>query len=236
MIIDFRSDANHAFRYNVLCARTGESLNHLPIWYADDEAGILRLYVHNDKGDAIPDETGEGLLSEERRKVIKIVPKPADELRSMDETHERLTAELAAEREAARAAERAKAASFRRCLDNALAAEMREAVDRAQVAYHRDVLAPRRLKLLKVSGPMFIEFLRAGIHAYEVIDHALPDDARIVDMTHDFDHFNHQYGTVTLKVESEAYPPVPEGERIPELKSPIIRRLAPDPAYESPDY
>lgn len=85
MIIDFQSDSKTARRYNVLCARTGECLNHWHIFYADDEAGVVRCYVADEAGGLYLNETRDEAVWEERRKAIRIVPKPADELRAIEE-------------------------------------------------------------------------------------------------------------------------------------------------------
>lgn len=77
---------------------------------------------------------------------------------------------------------------------------------------------PCRHRILNVSAQMFAEFLKGGIGSYEVAGHALPDDARIVDVVWD-----HAHEIINLKVESDSFPGVPEGGRIPELDSPGLR-------------
>lgn len=59
----------------VLDAETGEDLGaRLPIFYADDEAGVYRYYRKDADGQFLLDETGEDLLFEERHGPIRIVP------------------------------------------------------------------------------------------------------------------------------------------------------------------
>lgn len=48
MIIDFHAAGDRARLYNILDAETGENLNHMRIFYADDETGVIRRYLTRD--------------------------------------------------------------------------------------------------------------------------------------------------------------------------------------------
>lgn len=74
---------------------------------------------------------------------------------------------------------------------------------------------PRRYMLLSISGPMLAEFLKGGI-------------VRIVDVAWDLAH-----DVITLTVESDRFPRVPEGGPIPEMDSPLVRWAAAVKAVEA---
>lgn len=79
MIIDFREDHIHAGLYAILDLDKGRwlDLHDVPIFYADDEAGIYRVYFRDANGNFRPDPTGPyGLAWEERRGRIKLCLKP----------------------------------------------------------------------------------------------------------------------------------------------------------------
>jgi hypothetical protein len=83
MILDFRSgEKGHALRHDVLDARTGEK-PRLPIFYADDAAGIVRHYIKADDGSYLRDEEGRPAWREVRM-AIRIVPKPPAEVAEID--------------------------------------------------------------------------------------------------------------------------------------------------------
>jgi hypothetical protein len=74
MTIDFRADPDHAAGHGVLDAATGEDLSHLRIWYADDAAGIIRVYDADEHGlPFLRPGTYEPAWTEHRR-AIRIVP------------------------------------------------------------------------------------------------------------------------------------------------------------------
>jgi hypothetical protein len=51
MIIDFQNDPGKAACYSVFDAETGECLDRtFPVFYADDEAGIVRRYLRGENG------------------------------------------------------------------------------------------------------------------------------------------------------------------------------------------
>ena len=83
MILDFKADRWKAMRHRVICARTGEPID-LPIWYADDVEGVVRHYVKDENGDFRKNARGDGVLWEERRKAIKIVPQSAARIAEID--------------------------------------------------------------------------------------------------------------------------------------------------------
>lgn len=60
---------------------TGQSLSRLPIFYADDETGVYRLYLEDEQGSYYdsPDTPGE-LAWEERRGNIRITVMEVAEL------------------------------------------------------------------------------------------------------------------------------------------------------------
>jgi hypothetical protein len=78
MIIDYRANADHAHRHRILDARTGEDLSWMNIVHADDEAGIVRIYVKafHPNGNYIFLDDGDGRpIEAELRRPIRIVPK-----------------------------------------------------------------------------------------------------------------------------------------------------------------
>jgi hypothetical protein len=84
MIIDFHTAPWVARRYDVLDAVTGDKLNGWAIFYADDEAGIIRCYSRDSAGVIELDETGKRPLRFELNKRIRIVPKSDEELAGID--------------------------------------------------------------------------------------------------------------------------------------------------------
>jgi hypothetical protein len=77
MVIDFKADAAHAFQFSVFDAETGRKLDgELSIFYADDQAGILKVYQRDGHSNTfvIDPETGRPAVEVLRRK-INIVPK-----------------------------------------------------------------------------------------------------------------------------------------------------------------
>jgi hypothetical protein len=69
MVIDFRKDASHALRFAVFDAATGQRLDHrLAIFYADDEAGVIKHYRRLPAG-AYVGRDGLPEVIEERRKI-----------------------------------------------------------------------------------------------------------------------------------------------------------------------
>lgn len=74
----------------------------------------------------------------------------------------------------------------------------------------------RRCKVIEVSTHFLADHFSAGVKHFEVTDDAIPKDGTIVGVQ--FDGF----GTIKLLVESEEFPPVPEGMPYPTL-SPQMR-------------
>jgi hypothetical protein len=84
MIVDFQADFDHARRYDIVDTATGRSMADQSIFYADDEAGIYRVYLRDARGvfrfDPFhPDE----VAWEERRGTFRLVlkaqaPEPSD--------------------------------------------------------------------------------------------------------------------------------------------------------------
>lgn len=75
MIIDFQKRPSLARLYDIFDAVTGEHLNPLPIVYADDHAGLLRMLVVDEDGEFATDDLGVAVASEAKRK-IRITLKP----------------------------------------------------------------------------------------------------------------------------------------------------------------
>ena len=78
----------------------------------------------------------------------------------------------------------------------------------------------RRVKRLLVGVTVLEEILKHGTGENRVVDNALPEDARIVDL-----QFQAWSGELELIFESEAFPPVPGGGAIPTLPPPTYRRV-----------
>jgi hypothetical protein len=80
MIIDFQNDPDpthaHALLYDIVDAATGRSMADQPIFYADDETGVYRVYLRNAKGEfyADPFHPDEAAW-EERRGEFRLVLK-----------------------------------------------------------------------------------------------------------------------------------------------------------------
>jgi hypothetical protein len=76
MIVDFHADFDHARLYDIVDAATGRSMADQPIFYADDETGVYRVYLRDVRGvfrfDPFhPDE----VAWEERRGAFRLVLK-----------------------------------------------------------------------------------------------------------------------------------------------------------------
>lgn len=74
MILDFRNDYTHAVRHDVIDAKTGEVID-LPIFYADDESGVVRYYVKDDRGMYLLNADKTAPMARELNADIRIVPK-----------------------------------------------------------------------------------------------------------------------------------------------------------------
>ncbi len=74
MIIDYKNKISDCFAWDVLDAETGENINHLRIFYADDEAGLIRRYLKDSNGK--PYAVGDEIAWTEEKRKIRIVPKP----------------------------------------------------------------------------------------------------------------------------------------------------------------
>lgn len=77
MKIDYRNNPYMAARYEVIDTETGENLNHLRIYFADDEAGVIRRNLVNDKGAMYLDKRGK-LAEVEEKRAILIQPRMVD--------------------------------------------------------------------------------------------------------------------------------------------------------------
>jgi len=96
MIIDFKNDWDHARRHDVIDPLTGEELTE-PIFYADDEAGVIRFYLKDGRGAYYRGDDGNAAWAE-RRGRFAIVPKPPEELRAIEEDERDLAEQRAEER------------------------------------------------------------------------------------------------------------------------------------------
>lgn len=78
MIIDMSADAQFACRHCVLDAETGERLDErFGIFYADDEAGLIRYYPDDEVVRAYYRDVGVlDVIYAELHRPIRIVPKP----------------------------------------------------------------------------------------------------------------------------------------------------------------
>jgi hypothetical protein len=75
VIIDFETDSWTAALYDIFDARTGDNINHLHIYYADDETGVIRRHLMDSDGNFL--RVGDGrVATQEERRPIRIVRKP----------------------------------------------------------------------------------------------------------------------------------------------------------------
>jgi hypothetical protein len=77
MIVDFQANFDHARRYDIVDAATGLSMADQPIFYADDEAGIYRVWLTDADGCYYADDPYnlDELTWEERRGNFRLVLK-----------------------------------------------------------------------------------------------------------------------------------------------------------------
>jgi hypothetical protein len=76
MIIDYQSNPGHAALYDMVDAATGRSMYDQPIFYADDEAGIYRVYLRDARGCFYFDPFHPDRVAwEERRGTFRLVLK-----------------------------------------------------------------------------------------------------------------------------------------------------------------
>lgn len=105
MILDYHDDYDRAMLYDILDLDTGRWLDkELPIFHADDEAGIYRVYLEDEHGNYCVDlEDPDGVAWEERKGRIKIVLKPQYESEEQGlALHRAEQEQLSAERNEAR--------------------------------------------------------------------------------------------------------------------------------------
>jgi hypothetical protein len=84
MILDIKANPRDARRYKILDAATGKDLGAvLPIWYADDEAGVIRVHDHDltPQGQFIfrTVPAGDEVAWTEYRRAIRIVPREGND-------------------------------------------------------------------------------------------------------------------------------------------------------------
>jgi hypothetical protein len=76
MIVDFQSNPGHAALYDMVDAATGRLMADQPIWYADDEAGIYRVYLRDAAGLFYTDPSNPyEPVWEERRGTFRLILK-----------------------------------------------------------------------------------------------------------------------------------------------------------------
>lgn len=80
-----------------------------------------------------------------------------------------------------------------------------------------------RQRLLRISCYTLVRLLGSGVRHFEVIDHALPEDTRVVRVFSD-DHL----GCFMIVIESAVFDEVDEGAIIPEHPTPVVRDLRVD--------
>jgi hypothetical protein len=78
----------------------------------------------------------------------------------------------------------------------------------------------RRLGYLEVSLDLILDLMKPGQHLYEVVEHALPDDAKIVRT-----NMNHRRDAVVLTLWSSMFASLAPGSVLPQLYSPICRHI-----------
>lgn len=77
---------------------------------------------------------------------------------------------------------------------------------------------PHRLCLLWITPELFVDLFKPGVRVYEVVENALPEDARL---TRSF--YSAENAAVGLIIHSRTFGPIPPGCVIPELCSPTVR-------------
>jgi hypothetical protein len=78
----------------------------------------------------------------------------------------------------------------------------------------------RRLRLLRISGELFIDLFTTGKHpGYEVIDEGIPDGTKVINV-------RLGWPNVELLLECEDFEPVVEGQTVPFI-TPVIKRHPP---------
>jgi hypothetical protein len=75
-----------------------------------------------------------------------------------------------------------------------------------------------KLKKLQMSGQAIMTILSNPDHAYQVTQHHLPKDSRVIDIVRD--SLRQCYW---MAIESDEFPEVPEGSEPEELPAPTIR-------------
>lgn len=69
MIIDYRKDPAHACQFSVFDSATGKKIDDLCIWYADDQAGIIRTYRRTEDGSLELDALGNPISTQHSRSI-----------------------------------------------------------------------------------------------------------------------------------------------------------------------
>jgi hypothetical protein len=94
MIVDFPNDPDpahaHALLYDMIDEATGRSMYDQPIFYADDETGVYRVYLRNAKGEfyADPANPDEAAWEERRAKFRFVLKAQAGEVPAAEERAE----------------------------------------------------------------------------------------------------------------------------------------------------
>lgn len=85
----------------------------------------------------------------------------------------------------------------------------------------------RRVKLVRIAVPMLPLLLRRGSR-WELVEHPLPDDARVVGSRLERPDEDPRHATLVLIIRSAEYPEVPMGGDVPEAQPPAFH----DPGTE----
>ena len=100
---------------------------------------------------------------------------------------------------------------------------MSEPNDPSPYAPDREIVeVPRHRRLLEFSPELLARFLSTGTGMVEILSNPLPADVRIVDVR--LDRYR-PAPVIVLLLESEAFGPVPEGEQIPRVESPVFKAV-----------
>jgi hypothetical protein len=80
MIVDFQADFDHARLYDIIDTATGRSMADQPIFYADDETGIYRVWLTDADGRYYADDPYnlDEKTWEERRGTFRLVLKASE--------------------------------------------------------------------------------------------------------------------------------------------------------------
>jgi hypothetical protein len=84
----------------------------------------------------------------------------------------------------------------------------------------------RKYKVLKVAPDLIVEICKSGVHQ-RTIENPLPADARLAGVGKSEVLYDAHTASLCFVIESDSFPEVPEGARIPFLDLPVFERVNP---------